>query len=91
MKIYNGYERLGRNYSLLNDDYEYTMGGGYLLSEQNQKQAAFDIFFRKVPNEGGYSVMAGLDKIIAYIQNLKFTERELDYFRRKGHDEKFID
>jgi len=91
MKIYNGYERLGRNYSLLNDDYEYTMGGGYLLSEQNQKQAAFDIFFRKVPNEGGYSVMAGLDKIIPYIQNLKFTERELDYFRRKGHDEKFID
>ncbi len=90
MKIYNGYQRLGRNYSLYNDEYEYAMGCGYYLSGKNSNEAVFDIFFRKVPNAGGYTVMAGLDKIIPFIENLRFTEQELDYFRRKGYDERFI-
>lgn len=90
MKIYNGYERLPRNYTMLTDEYEFSMANGYLQNKKQDQEAVFDIFFRKVPNNGGYAIMAGLDKIIPYIQNLKFEERELDYFRRKGYPEEFI-
>ena len=84
MKLYNGYERLARNYTLLTDEYEYTMANGYLINGKKSDEAVFDVFFRKIPNDGGYAIMAGLDKIIPFIQNLKFGEKELDYFRRKG-------
>jgi nicotinate phosphoribosyltransferase len=90
MKTYNGYERLNRNYTLMSDEYEFTMANGYLNNHKENEEAVFDIFFRKVPNNGGYAVMAGIDKIIPYIQNLKFGEQELDYFRRKGYPEEFI-
>ena len=90
MNLYNGYERLARNYTLLTDEYEYTMANGYLLNGKQGDEAVFDVFFRKVPNDGGYAIMAGLDKIIPFIENLKFGERELDYFRRKGYSDYFI-
>lgn len=90
MKIYNGYSRLNENYTLLTDDYEYKMANGYLVSKKESEEVIFDIFFRKVPNNGGYAIMAGLDKVIEYIQNLKFGERELNYFRRNGYSEKLI-
>ena len=78
MKIYNGYERLPRNYTLLSDEYEFTMGKGYLLTDKDKQEAVFDIFFREVPNLGGYGVMAGLDKVIPYIQNLRFTDNDIN-------------
>lgn len=91
MDLYNGYERLPRNYSLLTDQYQLTMGAGYLLSGKKDNEAVFDVFFRRVPNNGGYAIMAGLDKIIPFIQNLKFDERELDYFRRNNYPKEFIE
>jgi len=90
MRTYNGHERLNRNYTLMSDEYEFTMANGYLNNHKENEEAVFDIFFRKVPNNGGYAVMAGIDKIIPYIENLKFGEQELDYFRRKGYPEEFI-
>ena len=90
MKIYNGYERLPRNYTALADEYEYTMSYGYFVNGKGDLEAVFDVFFRKVPNDGGYAIMAGLDKIIEYIKNFKYGERELSYFRRAGYPENFI-
>ena len=90
MKIYNGYQRLPRNYTLLTDEYEYSMANGYLACKKENQEAVFDVFFRKVPNGGGYAIMAGIDKIIPFIQDLKFSETELNYFKRKGYNEKFI-
>ena len=90
MEIYNGYKRLNENYTLLTDEYEYTMANTYLASKKEEQVAVFDVFFRKIPNSGGYVVMAGLDKVIEYIQNLHFGERELDYFIRKGYNQEFI-
>ena len=90
MKIYNGYKRLNENYTLLTDEYEYTMANTYLTSRKENQEAVFDVFFRKIPNGGGYVVMAGLDKVIEYISNLKFGERELNYFRRKGYSDEFL-
>ena len=91
MKIYNGYERMPRNYTLLTDEYEFTMANGYIKSKKENEEAVFDIFFRKVPNNGGYAIMAGIDKIIDFIENFRFEERELNYFRRKGYDDEFIE
>ena len=91
MKLYNGYERLARNYTLMTDAYEFTMANGYLEAGKEKEEAVFDVFFRKVPSNGGYAIMAGLDKVIPFIENMKFTEQELDYFRRSGYSEKFID
>lgn len=90
MKLYNGYERLARNYTLMTDEYEYSMANAYLKLKKNNEEAVFDIFFRKIPNGGGYAIMAGLDKVISFIENIKFDERELDYFRNKGYDEEFV-
>ena len=90
MKTFNGYKRLNDNYSLVTDAYEHNMGSVYLSDKKNKQEAVFDVFFRKIPNNGGYAVMAGIDKIIPYIENLKFGEQELDYFRRKGYPEEFI-
>ena len=91
MITFNGNERLSRNYTLMSDEYEFTMANGYLNNHKENEEAVFDIFFRKVPNQGGYAIMAGLDKVIPYIENLKFGEQELDYFRRKGYPEEFLE
>ena len=64
MRTYNGHERLTRNYTLMSDEYEFSMANGYLQNGKENEEAVFDIFFRKVPNNGGYAVMAGIDKII---------------------------
>lgn len=91
MKMFNGYERLPRNYSLLSDNYEHKMGQGYLLDGKKDEVAGFDVFFRRVPNNGGYAVMAWLDKVISYIENLHFGERELRYFKRAGFTDEYIE
>lgn len=90
MKIYNGYKRLTHNYVLMTDDYEYKMASGYLNSKKEEQEAIFDVFFRKIPNNGGYAIMAGLDKIICFINGLHFDEKELEYFRKNGYDNNFI-
>lgn len=65
---------------LIADFYEFTMSNGYF--EKNKKEIAyFDIFFRKVPDDGGYAIMAGLEQVIEYIQNLQFDEEDIAYLR----------
>lgn len=91
MKILNGMKRLPRNYSLLSDTYEHTMAQGYLLNGKQNNLAAFDVFFRKVPNGGGYLIMAGLDKVIEHIENLRFGEDELAYFKKCGYREEYLE
>ncbi len=91
MKMFNGYERLSRDYSLLSDNYEHKMGQGYLLNGKKDQVAGFDVFFRKIPNNGGYAIMAGVDKVISYIENLHFGEKELRYFKRAGFKDEYIE
>ena len=91
MKTYNGLERLPRNYTMLADAYEFTMSTGYLMNNKKDNEAVFDVFFRRVPNQGGYAIMAGLDKIIPFIENLKFNEVDLEYFKNAGYPNEFIE
>lgn len=84
-------ERLPRNYTLLTDEYEFTMSETYFKNGKKDEIAIFDVFFRKVPTNGGYAIMAGLDKVIDYISNLHFGEEEISYLKRGGYDENFIE
>ena len=72
------------NMSMLCDFYELTMGNGYFQSGMQDQITYFDVFFRSVPDKGGFAVCAGLNQLIDYIQNLHFDEEDLEYLRGKG-------
>ena len=71
------------NLTLLTDFYELTMANGYMNSGLADKTAYFDVFFRNIPDNGGYAIMGGLDHIIDYLENLKFTDEDIEYLRSK--------
>ena len=80
------------NYTLLCDFYELTMANGYFELGKADKMSYFDVFFRKVPDGGGFAIAAGLEQVIDYIKNLKFTEEDIAYLRsKKMFSEKFLD
>ena len=78
-------ERLPRNYTLLTDAYELFMSDSYVKTKEGT-EGVFDLFYRVVPNGGGYTIMAGLDKVIEYIQNLKVTDGDIEYFKNHGYN-----
>ena len=81
----------GRNMSMLMDFYELTMSNGYFLDGMGDRIAYFDMFFRKVPEGGGYAIMAGLEQVIEYIEGLKFDKDDIDYLRGLNiFDERFL-
>ena len=69
---------------LVADFYEYTMANGYFNKNMQDRIAYFDVFFRKVPDEGGYAIVAGLEQIINYIRNLSFDEEDISYLRKQN-------
>lgn len=69
--------------ALFTDCYELTMGNSLFLEGKQNKQAVFDLFFRKVPENGGYAIFAGLEAIVAYINNLKFTKEDIEFLKRE--------
>ena len=72
------------NYTLLCDFYELTMGNGYLLNGKKDQICYFDVFFRRVPDNGGYAIAAGLEQVISYIQKLHFNKEDTEFLRKKG-------
>lgn len=79
------------NYSMLTDFYEYTMANGYFLNGWKDRIVYFDIFFRQIPDGGGFAIAAGLEQLIDYIENLHFEPEDIEYFRSKGSfDEGFL-
>ena len=73
-----------RNLTLLTDMYELTMVGGYLANGKENQRANFDYFFRRIPDEGGYCLAAGLEQLIDYIRNISFTPEDLAYLEGLG-------
>ncbi|MEG3041807.1 MAG: nicotinate phosphoribosyltransferase, partial [Clostridium sp.] len=73
-----------RNLTMLVDFYELTMANGYLNNNVEDTIAYFDMFFRKIPDGGGYCVMAGVQQLIEYLTNLKFTKDDIDYLKEKN-------
>ena len=80
------------NYTLLADFYEFTMGNGYLENGMGDETVYFDMFFRSVPDEASFAIIAGLEQLIEYLENLSFTKEDIDYLRSKGiFSEKFLE
>lgn len=71
------------NYTLLCDFYELTMGNAYYETGMGQKRTYFDLFFRTVPDGGGFAIAAGLEQVIQYIKNLHFSEEDIAFLREK--------
>ena len=79
------------NLTMLCDFYELTMGNGYYRSGITDRISYFDMFFRRVPDGGGFAIMCGLQQVIDYIKNLHFTEDDIRFLREKGgFDEGFL-
>ena len=72
------------NMTMLCDFYELTMGNGYFQAGLNDEITYFDVFFRSVPDKGGFAICAGLGQLIEYIQNLHFDEEDIAYLRGRG-------
>ncbi len=75
---------ISRNLTMLFDFYELTMGNGYFKTGLADKIAYFDVFFRKNPDNGGYAIAAGLEQVVEYINDLKFTDEDIEYLRGRG-------
>jgi len=81
-----------RNLTMLTDFYEITMGNGYLKQGIGERKAVFDMFFRTIPDGGGFAIAAGLEQLVEYFNNLKFTEEDIEYLRSKSQfSEEFLD
>jgi nicotinate phosphoribosyltransferase len=80
------------NMTMLCDFYELTMGNGYLKAGFQDRITYFDVYFRSVPDGGGYAIAAGLDQLIDYIEDLHFDAKDIDYLRSRGiFCEEFLD
>lgn len=80
-----------RNLTMLTDFYELTMANGYFKNGFKDTIAYFDMFFRTIPDGGGYVIMAGVEQLVDYFRNLSFSKEDIDYLRGKGFSEDFLD
>ena len=80
------------NLSMLFDFYEMTMANGYYRTGMQEHVTYFDVFFRRVPDGGGFAIAAGLEQLVEYIQNLHFDEDDIAYLSSKNlFQEDFLD
>jgi len=80
------------NLTMLTDFYELTMANGYFENCMKDEYAYFDMFFRKIPDNGGFAIMAGVQQLIEYIKNIKFEDSDIEYFRSKNiFNEQFLE
>ncbi len=81
-----------RNMTMLCDFYELTMGNGYFAVGYKDRICYFDVFFRRCPDGGGFAIAAGLEQVVDYIQNLHFSQEDIDYLRgKKLFSEEFLE
>lgn len=81
-----------RNLTMLMDFYELTMANGYFQNGFYKKITYFDLFFRSVPDGGGFAIAAGLEQVVEYIKQLEFTEDDITFLREKGlFDDSFLE
>ncbi|MBR0136960.1 MAG: nicotinate phosphoribosyltransferase, partial [Erysipelotrichaceae bacterium] len=82
-----------RNLTLVMDEYEITMASSYFRNVgAGKKRVAFDVFYRRNPDEGGYALFAGLQQIIDYINDLHFSAEDIEYLRSQNkYDEDFLE
>ncbi|MDD6484183.1 MAG: nicotinate phosphoribosyltransferase [Clostridiales bacterium] len=72
------------NLTMLTDFYEFTMMNGFFEEGMHEKNVCFDMFFRKIPDKGGFAIMAGVEQVVDYIKNLRFEKEDIEFLRSKG-------
>ncbi|WP_096818502.1 nicotinate phosphoribosyltransferase [Lactococcus fujiensis] len=77
--------------TLHTDLYQINMMQTYFELGRHNKKTVFEVFFRDMPFQNGYAIFAGLERIIDYLKNLKFTGSDIDYLRTLGYPETFLD
>ncbi|MBF1702508.1 MAG: nicotinate phosphoribosyltransferase [Streptococcus sanguinis] len=77
--------------TLHTDLYQINMMQVYFKQNIHNKHAVFEVFFRKNPFNNGYAVFAGLERIISYLNNLTFSQSDLDYLQTLGYHGEFLD
>lgn len=75
---------------MLTELYEFSMADGYFSNGMENTVACFDLFFRRVPDNGGFAVMAGLQQVIDCLSDLHFSEADLQFLREQGISEAFL-
>lgn len=89
MKMTEGDGKMGtqfneRNISMVMDMYELTMSNGYFNENSRDTVAAFDVFYRRNPDNAGFAVFAGLEQVVEYVRNLHFSQEDVEYLRSKN-------
>lgn len=80
------------NLTMLTDFYEITMANGFFEEGKGDTIVYFDMFFRRVPDGGGFAIMAGVEQLVHYLNNLSFSEKDIAYLRSRGiFSEAFLD
>ncbi len=79
------------NLTMLTDFYELTMANGYFKNGFKDTIGYFDMFYRNIPDHGGFVIMAGVEQVVDYLNNLKFTDGDIEFLRGKGFGEEFLD
>jgi len=80
------------NLSMLTDFYEVTMANGYFEAEMTEDIGYFDMFFRKIPDGGGFAIMAGVEQLMEYMESLSFSEEDIIFLKNKmNFDQQFLD
>ena len=72
-----------RNISMMMDFYEMTMSYGYFNDHDTDTKVVFDVFYRQNPDGGGFAIFAGLEQVIEYVENMRFSEDDIEYFRQQ--------
>jgi nicotinate phosphoribosyltransferase len=78
------------SFMLHTDLYQINMTKTYFEGGIADRRAVFDLYFRKMPFNNGYAVFAGLERMIDYLKNLKFTESDIEYLKTLGYDQSFL-
>lgn len=77
-------QNMERNLTMVMDFYELTMSNGYFLDKDKDVRVAFDVFYRKNPDNGGFAIFTGLEQVVEYVQNLHFEEEDIAYLRSQN-------
>ncbi len=79
------------NLSMLTDFYEVTMANGYFEADMTEDIGYFDMFFRKIPDGGGFAIMAGVEQLMEYMEGLSFSEEDIEFLKNKmNFDQRFL-
>ncbi|MBD8499505.1 nicotinate phosphoribosyltransferase [Paenibacillus arenosi] len=79
------------SFALHTDKYQINMAQVYWQNGDHNRKAVFEVYFRKLPFQNGYAIFAGLERVIRYLHNFRFTKSDVDYLREEGYREEYLD